>query len=186
MNMYWLKKGSRLVAFVALFLLAGTAASFAQNPQLPFNWKGDGTAWILGKDGVGEVAFKGKFRIDAEGKITGDFSDPENPDNKAVIERMYFTADAEGTRKVYLILTIGDDEKSLVLLSLRVLKDSFGYGEILIKELEKDGEIEKGLSLGDKAVQEIYEDYIPAGVEKALKKLRPIGVMKMSGGMSSE
>lgn len=184
--MLWLKNKSRLVGLVALFVLAGTAASFAQNPQLPFTWKGDGSAWVFGKDGVSEVAFKTKFRIDVDGKITGDLSDPENPDNKAVVERMYFTADADGSRKVYLVVTVGHEEKTLALLSLRVLKDSFAYGEVLVKEFEKDGEIEKGLSLGDNTVQEVYEDYIPSGVEKALKKLRPIGVLKMTGGMSSE
>lgn len=183
MNSNWLRTVCNLAVIISVFLLIGTAASFAQDPQLPFTWKGDGTAWILGKEGIEEIAFKVKFRIAEDGTIAGEFFTEEN---KAVIERMYFTADTEGVRRVYLVLSFGNEEKSLGLLSLRVLKGSFGYGEIQAKKLEKDGEIEKGLELGNKSVQEIYEDYLPSSVDKALKKFRPVGFLKITGGMSSE
>jgi len=173
-----------VLAVLMITAWLGAGWVYAQDPQLPFSWKGDGAAWMMGKEGVEEVVFQIQLKIDVDGTTTGKFF---NEDGEASIERMFFESEVDGARKVYLLLSIeNDDAKRMVLMNLRVLKGTLVYGEIMMYKYEEGGELEKGLGWGDKIAQEIYPDYLPSSLGKALKTFRPVGVMKATGGLSSE
>lgn len=159
----------------------GTVA-FAQDVEPPFTWKGDGTAWYVQNGAVESIAFKAQTRVEADGTVSGEFS---TDDGSAVIERLYYGQVSDNTRKVVLVLSVkSEDGGILYILDGRLIGDSLLYGEVLIKKFEKDGEIEKGLQLGDKTALEIYPDYLPSGLKKALSTCRPAGCFKVSGGFS--
>ncbi len=177
-------KSGVVLAVLVMAAWLGAGWVYAQDPQLPFSWKGDGAAWLMGKEGVKEVVFQIQLKIDEDGTTTGKFF---NEDGEASIERMFFESEVDGARKVYLLLSIEDDDtKRMVLMNLRVLKGTLVYGEIMMHKYEEGGELEKGLGWGNKVAQEIYPDYLPSSLGKALKLFHPVGVMKATGGLSSE
>lgn len=186
--MKMIRKSSGWESMLALGLafgltaFAGGTAAFAQNVEPPFTWKGDGTAWFVNQGAVESLSFKVQTRVEADGTVSGEFS---TDDGSATVERLYYGQVENNSRKVILVLTVKTDEDGILyILDGRLIGDNLLYGEVLIKKFEKDGEIEKGLYLGDKTAQEIYPDYLPSGLKKALSTCRPAGCVKVSGGFS--
>ncbi len=171
---------ARTVFVLGLIIVCiGATSVFAQEPEPPFTWKGEGTALIVGEEGIKEISFTAKVDVDSDGWVNGKLCDG---DDCATIERVYYAPFIEGAQKLYIVLSVKDGEKDkLVLLDCRMIAGMLLYGEILIKDFVKEGEIEKGLSIGDKVAQEIYEDYMPTGLKKALKAFKPCGAMAIKG-----
>jgi len=175
----------RLAAFGAMVIAGAVLMSaglfaYAQEIQLPFTWKGDGEAWAMIDDEVQNVKFTVSVTVDQDGMVKGTAA---TDDGEAKIERFYYTQESDGLRRVVFILLTheADNEPLLYILDGKTIKNKFFFGEALIKKFEKEGAIEKGLNIGDKAATEIYEDYIPDGLKKALKSCRPVGCVKIIG-----
>ena len=172
------------IAFVlGLFIVCiGATSVFAQEPEPPFTWNGEGSAVLIDEDGITEINFTAKVDVDSDGWVTGKLCDG---DDCANIERVYYGPFIEGAQKIYIVLSVKDGEKDkLILMDCRMIAGILLYGEIYVKDYVKEGDIEKGLSIGDKVAQEIYEDYMPTGLKKALKAFKPCGAMAIKGNFT--
>lgn len=183
MSMVFRWKSVWVLAWLAGWLVAaGGMVVSAQTVEPPFTWKGDGTAWFVRDGAVESLAFKVLSHVDADGTVSGEFSTDEGG---AAIEKLFYGQVEDNSRKVVLVLSVkSEDGGILYVLNGRLIGESLLYGEVQIKKFEKDGEIEKGLQLGDKTAVEIYPDYMPSGLKKALSTCRPAGCFKVSGGFS--
>lgn len=176
------------VMAVAAIMLLGSVC-MAQEP--PLTWKGKGVASFMGEYGVEDLEFEIKLHIDEAGMIKGE---TKTDDGGAQIERLYYSQKKEyefgefsAQEVVFVLLTDSDsDSPMMIILDGRVLVDKFCYGELLLKQYEKDGSVEKGLDIGDKMAAEIYEGYPPEGLKAARKKCVPFGYFKITGGFVTE
>ncbi len=165
-------------AIALLVMAVGTVP--AQDVELPLTWKGEGKAIIQMDEEAMHLDVEAKFTVDTDGWTTGKVSAMEG---SADLKRFYYGEEADGARKLILVVVSEDDsEPMLFVLDCRILRGSLLYGEILAKPYEKGGEIEKGLNIGDKSAQEIYPDYMPSGLKKAMKVCKPVGVVGVQGG----
>jgi len=163
----------------AAFVLSAGLTVSAQDVELPLAWQGKGNAVLLSEDGIVEFEIQGAIKVDADGWVSGEFSADEG---KAVIKRFYYETAVDGARNLVIVLLEQNKENPLLLvLKSRILKDRLLYGEVYVKPYEKEGDIEKGLNLGDNAAQEIYSDYVPPSLTKALKVCKPIGGFALKG-----
>ncbi len=161
----------------AIALLVMVVASVpAQDVELPLTWKGNGKAMMAVDENIEEIEFDAKFTVDTDGWVTGSVSAMEG---SASLEKFYYGEQVDGARKLILVLT-GDDG-NLYILDCRMLLGTLLYSEILAKPYEKEGEIEKGLNIGDKTATELYPDYMPEGLKKALKACKPVGFIGLKG-----
>lgn len=164
--------------FFSLIVLMASV-SFAADPELPLTWKGDGKVEFLTEDGLGAFEFKTLLSIDTDGAVSGKLYTDEN---QAVIKKLYYEPEYDGSRHIVLVVTHTDDEGArLYVMNARVLQGKFMYGEVFMKPLESEGSIEKGLYLNDPVAQEIYSDYLPKGLKEALNTCKPVGCFKIVG-----
>lgn len=163
---------------IALVVMAvGTLP--AQEVELPLTWKGTGKAVFMINEEAESIELEATFTIDTDGWATGKFS-AEN--GSAELKRFYYTQEENGARKLILVVISEEgDEPTLFVLDCRVIRGSLLYGEVLAKPYEKEGEIEKGLNIGDKTAQELFTDYMPASLKKALSTCKPIGFVGLKG-----
>ncbi len=168
--------GYLFVASLVLFSLA-PVVSFGQDVDLPLTWKGQGHAVGMDNGEIADTKLEVIIKVDEDGWVTGKFS---TETEEAAIEHFYYGPEEDGVRKLVVVLVQKDNGK-LFVISGRMLLGQLFYGEVFAKAYEKEGDIEKGLSIGDRMAQEIYSDYIPQGLEKALKKCKPIGILGAKG-----
>ncbi len=164
------------VASLVLFSLT-PVVSFGQDVDVPLTWKGQGHAVGIDNGEIADTTLEILIKVDEDGWVTGKFS---TDTEEASIEHFYYGVAEDGVRKLVVVLVQKESNK-LFVVSGRMLLGKLFYGEVFAKDYEKDGAIEKGLSLGDRMAQEIYSDYIPQGLEKALKKCKPIGMLGAKG-----
>ncbi|MEW6238020.1 MAG: hypothetical protein AB1656_21740 [Candidatus Omnitrophota bacterium] len=164
---------------VAALLLSAGPAALAQDVELPLTWQGKGKAVLLTEDEISDFEIHATIKVDSDGWVEGEF---EAEDGKAVIKRFYYETAVDGARNLVIVLLDQNEENPLlILLKSRILKDRLLYGEVYVKPFEKEGEIEKGLNLGENTAQEIYSDYVPPSLTKALKTCKPIGGFALNG-----
>lgn len=181
----------RIAVAVAVLFAAGLTC-LAQDPEPPLTWKGEGVAsMISSEEGVRDLNFNVRLHIDAAGMVKGEVYTDEG---SASIERFYygervtFGSSELVAQRIVIVIMIGktSDDPTLVIMDGRSLADQFCYGELLVKRYEKDGDIEKGLDIGNKTAEEVYESYMPTGLKNALKKSTPWGCFQMSGKFVTE
>jgi hypothetical protein len=166
------------VFFVLLGLVVCTAG-YAQEPELPLNWSGDGQCKVINDGEVEGYSFQAQINIDTDGWVTGRMY---NDEGELKIKRLYYGEEWGGVRQVYLVLMDEDEyNPRLVLLAGKIHGLHFFYGEIFIKPYVKNGELEKLLYLDDKIATEIYETYKPEGLKKALKTFGSVGCFVIEG-----
>ncbi|MGC9328038.1 MAG: hypothetical protein ACP5I1_10425, partial [Candidatus Hinthialibacter sp.] len=119
------------------------------------------------------------IKVDTDGWVTGKAA---TDDAEFAIKRFYYEAEMDGSRKV-VVAFLDDSTRnpSLFILAGRVLHGKLFYAEIFHKEYNKEGEVEKALYLGDNTAQELYPDYYPQSLKKALSACKPIGGMGLVG-----
>jgi len=162
----------------------GAGVSFAQDPELPLAWKGDGEATFVGRDGEQEIDFDFEIHIDSEGVVTGHTS---TGDGQAQIERFYYGEEVKSeypalnSRKIVLALSIrGGDTPLLVLMDGRALGAKMFYGELRLARLNAEG-MKEALDIGNKSATAISEESLPSGLKKALKESVPMGYFGVEG-----
>lgn len=179
------------IAVAAIMVMAMVSA--AQDPEPPFTWKGNGTSWYIGRDGVNEIDYTLKLTIDEAGAVKGSAM---TDDWSAKVERLYYSAaethsfgDGENlsTRKATMVLSFDSDsgDTMLVIMVGRIIADRMFYGETFMLRTERGGEIAKGLQLGSKEAVEVYGDYVPQGLKKAIAKGIPTGCFKVVGSYTN-
>jgi hypothetical protein len=179
-----MKRFNRIASLICVFFLSLAVVSvYAQEPELPLTWKGEGKAKVLLENGIEELSFSATIHIDNDGWTTGSFS---NYEGEIKIERFFYMEENDGARKVILVLLDNDDSNPrLFIVDGRILAGQFIYGEILFKNYVKDGSIEKGLSFGNKTAEEVYQGYMPAGLKAALQGCKPVGCLTIKGKPSA-
>jgi hypothetical protein len=175
-----------LVWTVAAFTVLGTA-SWAQEVEPPFTWKGKGEVAFVGEYGTQEVNFSFELSVDASGGIKGKTSSDEGDSALKHVfygERVEHELPGYYSRKaiVVLMLNEGGSEPLVATLNGRLLAGRFFSGEALIKRYEYGSETDKALGVGNPMATQIDEDYLPSSLKSALKKSMPIGTVKIEGG----
>ncbi len=167
---------------VGVILLAG--ASFAQEPEVPLTWEGEGEVDFISSDGGGEIDFDLEFHVDEEGLVEGSTS---TDSGSSELERLYYgdPVDADypalDSRKLILVLSIDSaDTPLLVIMDGRLLGDKYFYGEVRLAEKNKEG-MKDALDLGNKMATPIYEGSLPSGLKKAMKNSVPMGHFEVEG-----
>ena len=82
-----------------------------------------------------------------------------------------------------LVLVINEQggNPMLAVLNGRLLAGRFFTGEALIKRYEPSSEPDKALGVGEPVATSIDEDALPASLKSALKKMIPVGTVKIEG-----
>ena len=158
------------------FFVLGTA-SWAQD--VPFTWKGEGKAAYLQWEGLEDVSFQYELNVDDAGWVQGKLF---NDEGGVTLEKLYYSEKLDGYRLLVMVVTLKDsDDPKLFILNGKVLQDQLIYGEILVKDYDEKGEVEKGLALDDKTAVEIYEDYLPGSLKTAMKNCKFMGCFFIKG-----
>jgi hypothetical protein len=165
--------------------LLGTAG-LAQEAEPPFTWKGKGQVSFIAEQGVKDVGFTFELAVDANGGVKGKTT---SDDGSSAIKHVFYGERVEHalpgyhSRKAILVLMINEQgsEPLLVVLNGRLLAGRFYTGEALLKRSEPSSEADKALGVGDPIATPIDEDALPAGLKSALKKLVPLGTVKIEG-----
>jgi len=171
-------------AYLAVALLG--SLSFAQELEPPFTWKGKGLVNFVNEQGIKEVNFSLELSVDSNGGIKGKASNEEGSSAiKHVFygERVEYELPGYYARKAMLVLAINEEGSNPMLLVLngRLLAGRFYSGEALIKRYEPSSETDKALGVGDPVATLMDEDNPPTPLKSALKKLMPIGTVKIEG-----
>jgi len=171
---------------MGVILFGGT--SFAQEPEVPLTWKGEGEATFISGDGEREIEFDLDFHVDSEGYVKGKTTTDEGGTD---LERMYYGDPEEAeypaldSRKLILVLSIDADTPILVIMNGQVLDDKYFYGELRLARQNAEG-MEEALDLGNKMATSIYPDSLPSGLKKALKNSAPMGYFEVKGKKVTE
>lgn len=174
-----------VAAAVAVAALLGTV-SLAQEVEPPFTWKGKGVVTFLAEQGVKDVSFNFELAVDSSGGIKGKTTSDEG---ESTIKHLFYGERVEHpiagyySRKAMLVLAINPegDNPVLAVLNGRLLAGKFFSGEALVKRLDPDSETDKALGVGDPVATLIEEDSLPFALKSAVKKLMPIGTVKIEG-----
>jgi hypothetical protein len=168
---------------MAVGILLLTGVTYAQEPDVPMTWKGEGEATFISSDGEREIEFDLEFHVDSEGYVTGETSTDEGGTD---LERLYYgdPVDAEypalDSRKLILVLSIESDTPILIIMNGQVLNDKYFYGELRLARQNADG-MEDALDIGNKMATSIYADSLPSGLKMALKNSAPMGYFEVIG-----
>ncbi len=166
--------------FSLFVLLSLPAVVSAQEVPLPLTWKGDGSAMLVMDEKVVDFSFQASIKVDTDGWVTGEFVNEEG--EGVNIERFFYTDSQDGIREVVVVLADKtSDNPILILLPGKVVQGKLFYGEVLLKEFEAEGEIEKGLNLGDKSATQIWPDYLPESLKNAMKACKTVGCFGITG-----
>lgn len=181
-----MKSYTRMVvcAYIAVALLG--SLSWAQEAEPPFSWKGKGLVNYVSDQGIKETSFTLELAVDANGGIKGKAANEEGRSAVKHVfygERVDYELPGAYSRKAMLVLVINEEGSNPMLLVLngRLLAGRFYTGEALIKRYEPSGETDKALGVGDPMATPIDEDNLPARIKSALKKMMPIGTVKIEG-----
>lgn len=178
MNKIQFSLGLSALALVFVFAPAVVAA---QDVELPLVWNGEGHALLCLEQGIEEMPIQMTLKVDTDGWATGKITTEKG---EAVLKRFYYESEIDGARSLVLIFVDNNDANpGLYITKARVIQSKLIYGEVLRKAYEKEGEIEKALSLGDNAAQEIYPDYFPESLKKAMGKCKPAGCFAAQGSV---
>lgn len=162
---------------VLAFLAPGVAS--AQDVDLPLTWSGEGQAVVMMEGDVELVDLEITIKVDTDGWVTGKAA---TEDAEFMIKRFYYETEMDGARKVVIaFLDDNPQNPSLFILAGRILHGKLFYAEIFHKNYDKEGEVEKGLYLGDNTAQELYPDYYPQSLKKAMSACQPLGGMAVVG-----
>jgi len=175
-----------VAAAVSVAALLGTV-SLAQEVEPPFTWKGKGVVSFIAEQGVKEVSFNFNLAVDSSGGIKGKTTSDEG---ESTVKHVFYAERVEHpianyySRKAMLVLAINEDGSNPVLAVLngRLLAGKFFSGEVLVKRYEPENETDKALGVGNPVATLIEEDSLPDSLKSALKKLMPIGTVKIEGG----
>ncbi len=187
-----MKKWTYLVSMmVASVLFVGMTCVAQEESDVPFTWKGEGKAAYVTRDGeLEDMEFDFTFNVDSEGWVTGTAS---TEGSTGTLEKFYYGPSEEGVRPLTFVLATKESDNPLLIIMQGKLikigeysKRAMIYGETYVRPYETNGEIEKGLGIGDKTATEIYEDYMPSGLKKALAASKLIGVYRIIGKMTDE
>lgn len=153
----------------------------AQGVELPITWNGEGHALLFMEQGLEELSIQCTLKVDTDGWATGKIVADKG---EAVLKRFYYEEEVEGARTLVLIYLDNNEESpGLYILKARIIASKLLYGEVFRKAYEKEGAIEKDLSLGDNAAQQIFPDYFPASLKKAMEKCKPVGCFAAQGSI---
>ncbi len=170
------------VCFLGLFaFFMGTKAPVVaqEDVPLPISWNGEGhLAAIFEADEVDTAEFDIELTIDEDGWVTGEITSDQKT---AKVERFYYTQPSKDVRKVVLIVVTQDDEPMLGIFDGKSKKDKLYFGDLYIKSFEEQGEIEQDLDLGNLMATEIWSDYIPSALKKAMKESELVGGFGIKG-----
>ncbi len=189
-----MKKWSIMLSVLIAGVMLTGMTCVAQEEEAPLTWKGEGGACLVFGDGeIEEVKFEFKFHVDSEGWVTGSAAEADESEHSAMLEKIYYGPSEDGVRPLIMVLSIKDsDEPALIIMKGKAIKigeyskRSMAYGEIYMRPYEKNGEIEKGLAIGDKTATEIYEDYMPSGLKKAIASSKLSGIYQIVGKIVDE
>jgi hypothetical protein len=166
---------------LVLALAFAPAVVSAQDVELPVTWNGEGHALLFLEQGLEEMPIQFTLKVDTDGWATGKIVAEKG---EAALKRFYYESEIDGVRSLVLIFVDNNDaDPGLYITKVRVIQSKLIYGEILRKTYEKEGEIEKSLNIGDNAAQEIYPDYFPDSLKKAMGKCKPAGCFAVQGSV---
>ena len=174
-----------VVVAVAAVAFLGTLSQ-AQEAEPPFTWKGKGLVSFVAEQGIKEVSFNLELAVDANGGIKGKTS---SEDGSSTIKHVFYGERVEhelpgySSRKAMLVLVINEQGSNpmLAVLNGRLLAGRFFTGEALIKRYEPSSEPDKALGVGEPIATAIDEEALPASLKSALKKMIPVGTVKIEG-----
>jgi len=166
---------------LALILTLAPAIGSAQGVELPITWNGEGHALLFMDQGLEEMSIQCTLKVDTDGWATGKITAEQG---EATLKRFYYEEEVEGARALVMIYVDNNDTNpGLYILKARILESKLLYGEIFRKPFDKEGEIEKSLTLGDNTAQQIFPDYFPTSLKKAMDKCKPVGALAVQGSI---
>ncbi len=170
------------VLVMALFL--SPVSIMAQDVELPLTWNGEGKAVALMDNEIKDVSVKCTITVDSDGWVKGSIIADDNEEESATLKRFYYEAEVDGARKLVIVFVDKKVENpGLYILNLRILNSTLLYGEVFRKDFDKEGEVETNLYLDDQSAQEIYPDYFPPSLKKAMDKCKPVGCIALKGSI---
>ena len=174
-----------LAATVIAIAIMGVSC-LAQGVEPPFTWEGNGTATLVGEDGINEIEFQFELSIDEQGMFDGQTS---NENGTSRIKHVFY-ADQEQhefgltSRKVAIVVMINEygDSPVLSILNGRLLIDRFFYGEVLLARYEAGSDTAKALGVGKLEASYMPDGELPWDAKSVLKKCLPFGTVQIRGG----
>ena len=181
-----MKHTSRALVAALIMGVMTAVSCLAQDMEPPFTWEGEGTASLVGEDGISEIEFQFELSIDEQGMFEGQTS---NESGTSRIKHVFY-ADQEqhefgvSSRKVTIVVMINEygDSPVLSILNGRLLVDRFFYGEVMLARYEAGSDTAKALGVGKPEATYMPDGELPWNVKSALKDCLPLGTVQIRGG----
>ena len=177
--------GKKLVlAFVIAMMMA--APCMAQDAEPPFTWEGEGSGSLLSEVGIEDINFQFELSIDEQGMFKGQAS---NEEGTSKIMHVFCTQPKQYdlpsffSRKLVVVMLINEygNTPMLSILNGHAVVDKFIFGEVMLARYEQGSDTAKALGVGNPEATLMEDDELPYGLESALKKCLPFGMVKIEG-----